>query len=168
MLTLSDSSNGVKSFFVFVFFFLCVCACACMLVTQSYPTLCYPTDCSPPGLSVHGILQARILENSLLQRNFPTQGSNCGLLYCRQILYHLSSWEVFFFCTWVFFHCGGSDSKESACSAGELGSVPRLGRYPGERSDYLFQYSCLENSVDRGDWQATVQGVAKSWTQLSN
>ena len=74
-----------------------VCACACMLVTQSYPTLCYPTDCSPPGLSVHGILQARILENSLLQRNFPTQGSNCGLLYCRQILYHLSSWEVFFF-----------------------------------------------------------------------
>ena len=57
---------------------------------------------------------------------------------------------------------GGSDGKESACNAGELGSVPRLGRSPGERSGYLFQYSCLENSVDRGAWQATVHGVAKS------
>ena len=51
-------------------------------------------DYSPLGSSVHGISQIRILEciaNSLLQMIFPTQGSNLGLLYCRQILYHLSN-----------------------------------------------------------------------------
>ena len=59
-------------------------------VTQSCPTLCDPMDYSPPGFSVHGILQARILEwgsHFLLQRIFPTQGSNPSLLCCRQILY---------------------------------------------------------------------------------
>ena len=50
-----------------------------------------PKDCNPPGSSVHGILQAWILDShSLLQGIFSTQGSNLGLLYCRQILYHLS------------------------------------------------------------------------------
>ena len=50
-------------------------------------------DCSPPSSSVHGILQARIMEwlaHSLLQGIVPTQGSNLGLLHCRQALYHLS------------------------------------------------------------------------------
>ena len=64
-----------------------------VLVTQSCPTLCDPKDCSPPGSSIHGILQARILEwtaSSLAQRIFLTQGSNPGLLCCRQSLYHLS------------------------------------------------------------------------------
>ena len=62
------------------------------LVSQSCLTLCDPMDCSPPGSSVHGILQARILESchSLLQGIFLTQGSNPGLLHCRQILYPLS------------------------------------------------------------------------------
>ena len=62
---------------------------------------------------------------------------------------------------------GGSDCKESACNAGDLGSVPGLRRPPGEENGYTFQYSSLENSMDRGAWQATVHGVAKSWTQLS-
>ena len=44
---------------------------------------------------------------------------------------------------------GGSDSKESACNAGELGSVPELGRSPGEGNGYPHQYSCLENSTDK-------------------
>ena len=47
-------------------------------------------DCSLPGSSVHGILQARAGCSSLLQGTFPTQGSNLGLMHCRQILYHLS------------------------------------------------------------------------------
>ena len=54
---------------------------------------CNSIDCSPPGSSVHGIRQVRILEwvsHSILQGTFPTQGSNAGLLQCRQILYHLS------------------------------------------------------------------------------
>ena len=55
------------------------------------------------------------------------------------------------------FH-GGSDDKESACNAGDPGS----GRFPGEWNDNPLQYSCLENSMDRGAWWAKVHGVAKS------
>ena len=54
--------------------------------------------------------------------------------------------------------------KQSACHAGDPGSVPMLGRSPGEGNGYPFQYSCLENPMDRGAWQATVQGVTKSQT----
>ena len=61
-----------------------------------------------------------------------------------------------------------SVGKESACSAGDLGSIPGLGRSPGERNGNLFQYSCLENPMDRGAWSAVVHGVAKSWAWLSN
>ena len=61
-----------------------------------------------------------------------------------------------------------SDGKESACSAGDPGSIPGSGRSPGEGNGYPFQYSCLENSLDRGAWWATVFGVAKSQTQLSD
>ena len=63
---------------------------------------------------------------------------------------------------------GGSDGKESACNAGDLGSIPGLGRSPGEGNGNPLQYSSLENSMDRGAWQATVHGVTKSGTQLSN
>ena len=59
---------------------------------------------------------------------------------------------------------GGSDDKEFTCSAGDLGSIPRLERSPGEGNGYPFQYSCLENSMDRGAWWATVHGVTKSQT----
>ena len=51
---------------------------------------------------------------------------------------------------------GGSDGKESACNAGDLGSIPGLGRSPGERKAYPLQYSFLENSIDGGAWQGTV------------
>ena len=47
---------------------------------------------------------------------------------------------------------GGSDSKESTCNVGDLGSVPGLGRYPGERNGNPLQYYCLENPMDRGAW----------------
>ena len=62
-----------------------------MLVAQSCLILCNPMDCNLPGSSVHGILQARILVgcHALLQGIFPIQGSNPGLLNCRQILYCL-------------------------------------------------------------------------------
>ena len=58
--------------------------------------------------------------------------------------------------------------KESACHAGDLGSIPRSGRSPGEGKGNPLQYSGLENSMDRGAWQAAVSGAAKSWTQLSD
>ena len=56
--------------------------------------------------------------------------------------------------------------KESACQAGDTGSVPALGRSPGEENDNPLQYSCLENSTDRGAWWATGHGVTKSQTRL--
>ena len=57
---------------------------------------------------------------------------------------------------------GVSDGKESACNGGDPGSIPRWGRSPGEVNGYPLQYSCLENSVDKGIWQVTVHGIAKS------
>ena len=57
---------------------------------------------------------------------------------------------------------GGSDSKESACNAGDLGSVSGSGRSPGEGSGYPLYYFCLENPVDRGAWRPRVPGVAKT------
>ena len=61
---------------------------------------------------------------------------------------------------------GASAGKKSTCNVGDLGSIPGLGRYPEEGNGYLLQYFGLENSMDRGAWQATVHGVAKSWTWL--
>ena len=56
---------------------------------------------------------------------------------------------------------GGSDYKEPACNPGDLGLIPGSGRSPGEGTGNPLQYSCLENSMDRGACQATVHGVAK-------
>ena len=61
-----------------------------------------------------------------------------------------------------------SVGKESACNAGDLGSISGLGRSPGERNGNPLQYSCLENPMDEGAWWATVHGVTRSRTQLSN
>ena len=61
-------------------------------------------------------------------------------------------------------YSGGSDGKESTCSAGDLGLIPGLGKPPGEGNDNPLQYSCLENPMDRGAWWATVHVVTKSRT----
>ena len=61
---------------------------------------------------------------------------------------------------------GGSEGKDSTYNAGDLGSIPGFGGYPGEGNSYSLQYSGLENSIERGDWQATVHGVTKSRTWL--
>ena len=62
---------------------------------------------------------------------------------------------------------GGSDSKESACSAGDLGLIPGLGRSPGGGHGNPLQYSCLENPMDRGAWRAIIHEVTEL-AQLSN
>ena len=61
-----------------------------------------------------------------------------------------------------YFCC--SDGKESVCNAGDLGSIPGLGRPPGEGNGNPLQYSYLENPMERGAWRATVNGVVKSRT----
>ena len=60
---------------------------------------------------------------------------------------------------------GGLDGKESTCNAGDAGLIPGLGRSPGEGHSNPLQYSCLENSMDRGAWWAMVHRVAMSWTR---
>ena len=63
---------------------------------------------------------------------------------------------------------GGSEVKVSACNAGDLGSIPGLGRSPGERNGNPLQYPCLENPMDGGAWRAAVHGVAESQARLSD
>ena len=63
---------------------------------------------------------------------------------------------------------GGSDSKETACDAGDMGFIPESGRSPGEENGYPLQYSCLGNSMDRGAWRAIVLRVAKNRMRLND
>ena len=63
---------------------------------------------------------------------------------------------------------GGSDSRDSACNTGDPGSIPGLGRSPGEGNVNPLQHSCLQNSLCREAFQATIHGVAKSRTRLSD
>ena len=63
---------------------------------------------------------------------------------------------------------GGSEVKASACNEGDLGSIPGSGRCPEEGNGNPLQYSCLENPMDVGAWWATVHGVVKSQTRLSD
>ena len=63
---------------------------------------------------------------------------------------------------------GGSDSKESTCNAGDPGLMPGLRRSPGEVNGNPLQYYCLKNPMVRGAWWATVHGVTKNWTPLSD
>ena len=63
----------------------------------------------------------------------------------------------------IIFECS-SAGKKSAYNSGDPGLIPRLERSPGEGIGYALQYSCLENSVDRGAWRATAHGVLKSQT----
>ena len=131
-------------------------------VTQLCLTLCDPLDCSLPGSSIHGIFQARILEWVAVSfsrgtsqprdrtRVFHIVGIRFTIWATREVhLYH----EVGF--------PGSSNGKESACSAGDLGLIPGLGRSPGEGNGNPLQYSCLENPMDRGAWRVTVHGVAR-------
>ena len=135
------------------------------LVTQLCLTLCDYMDCSPPDSSVHGILQGRILEwvasRSLLQGIFPTQGSNPGLLHCRQILYQLSyqgsPWFV---------------SLEKSLMLGKTEDRRRRGR---QRMRWLegitdamdMNLGKLQEMVrGRETWHAAVLGGTKNWTRL--
>ena len=78
---------------------------------------------------------------------------------------HLSHWRGLCCCKGF---PGDSDGKASACNAEDLGSIPGLGRSPGEGNGTPLQYSCLENPMDRGAWWAAVHGVARSRTRLSH
>ena len=85
-----------------------------------------------------------------------------GLL--QEMLYSIKgAWRLFFLVTMSMLPWWLS-SKESACNAGDAGSIAGSGRYPGEGKGNPLQDSCLENPMDRGALWATVHGVTKSWT----
>ena len=65
------------------------------------------------------------------------------------------------------FPCSSAGKKKSACNAGDPGSIPGLGRSPGEGNGNPLQYSCLENPMDRGAWQATVHGGKRVGHELA-
>ena len=144
--------------------------CCHCLVAQSYPTLWDPMDYTLPWNSPGK--NTWVGSHLLLQGIFPTQGSNHVSCIVKQILYHWATREALLSnCSYflrVLFLVGGSDGKVSAYNTGDPGSVPGSGRPPREGNGNPLQYSCLENSMDGGAWKATVHGVTKSRTRLSN
>ena len=107
---------------------------------------------------------------SLLQAIFPAQGSNPGLPHCRQILHQLSHQEStclpIYITNWAF--QVALLVKNAPANARDTGSIPGLGRFPGEGNGNLLQYSCLGNPMDRDAWQVTVHRVTKNQARLHN
>ena len=158
----------------------------CVLVTQSCPTLCDPMDCSLPGFSVHGILQARILEWIALPFSRGTSQPRDRTLVAQGVFSQLEVFPSLNCCLFADSHpalCNpmgctrlpcpslfprvGTSGKESACQMQETqrnGFDPWLGRSLGGGNGNPLHYFCLENSMDREAWQATVHGVTKSQT----
>ena len=120
--------------------------CSTCSVAQLCPILWDHMDCSPPGFSVYRIFQARILECVAIS---SCRGSNPNLLHCKWIP------------TWL-------SGTESACNAGDVGSISGSGRSPGGRNGNRLQYSCLENPIDREAQWVTTLRVSKSCTCLNN
>ena len=119
-------------------------------VAQPCLTLCDPLDCSLPGFSVHGIFQARVLECVAISfsrgSSRPRDWTQVSHIVGR--------------CFTLWATRKALDGKESGCNAGDLGLVLESGWSPGKGNGYLLQYSCLENPMGRGAWQATVYNWA--------
>ena len=99
---------------------------------------------------------------------FTTKKRNpcvCGSAKFKPVLFKVNYIQSL---SWALGFPGGSDGEEAACNAGDPGSIAGLGKFPGVQNNYPLQYSCLENPMDWEAWQATVHGVPKSQTWLSN
>ena len=139
-------------------------------VAQSCPTLCDPVDCGLPGFCFRkGVLQAWILKG--IDQYWLPYSSRALFFLLPSLPAPLSTW--FYVCMCIFIpHLLKSDesvvnnSPANGRVAGDAGSISGSGRSLWEENVYPLQYSCLENSVDRGAWWATVHGVTESWTWL--
>ena len=109
---------------------------------QSCPTLCDPIDGSPTGSPVPGILQ----QEHWSGLPFPSPTHEQHFSKPSRSPKARKVWET------IPGFPGGSDGEESACCAADQGSIPGLGRFPGEGNGYPLQYSCLGNPMDRGAW----------------
>ena len=138
--------------------YICVRVSMC---AQFCPTLCDPRDCSPPCPSIHGILQTRILEWVAISfsRGYsqPKDRMSISCISCH--------WQAD---SLLLHKLGSLINAESACHTGDPGLIPGLGKSPRDGKGYPLQYSCLENSMERGAWWATVHVVAESRTRLNN
>ena len=130
------------------------------LYSQPIRFMPHPPGKSPSSSKCH-LLTWTLLGPSKNNYNVPTLHSPKPLLWELKALYHYPGICAGPLLDWGF--PGGSDGKQSACNVGGLGSIPGLGRSPGERKGYPLQYTGLENSMNY-----TVQGVAKSCTWLSD
>ena len=122
------------------------------------PTRCNLMDCSLPGSSVHGFFGASILGRAATP--YSGGSSRCGGQ--ARISCCLQRWQMGSFP--LVPH--GKESASRAGDAGDLSSIPGLGRFPGGGCSNSLQDSCLKYPMDRGAWWATVYGVTKSQTQL--
>ena len=95
---------------------------------------------------------------------FPIPLSSCNHFTFKESDFYLFIYNLNYLFMAVLGFPGGSVSKESTCSAGDPGSIPGLGRSPGEENGNPLQYSSLENPMDRGAGRATVHGVIRSQT----
>ena len=156
-------------------------------VTQSCPTLHDAMDCSPPSPSIHGIFQARVLEwvaisFTITCHRAPEKKIKEGISVGHQrkdkrwpfsrnqspgeskTIHVTKKQQLHQFILPPGGFLGGSESKESACNIEDPGSIPGSGRSFGEENGNPLQYSCLENSMDRGAWWAAVHRDTKSET----
>ena len=143
-------------------------------------TLCDPMDCSLPGFSIHGIFQARILERVAISLEVGQRGSCCDL--CQSILFSSLSFIVsdlifssLIHFDLIFVYVVRRASQvvlmvRSLCANAvdirDADLTPELGRSPGGGHGNPFQYSYLENTMDRRAWWAIVLEVTRSWTGL--
>ena len=132
------------------------------------PAVCeLSLHCSSSPACYPGIMLIIIQPLQNLLNGLPSPSHSCGqslCVSCSVLKVHLFLHVSLF---WGNFP-GGLVVKNLPANAGDVGSIPGWGRSPGEGNGNLLQYSCLENSMDRGAWQVTVHGVAKSWTWLNN
>ena len=149
-------------------------------IAQSCLTLRNSMNCTPPGSSMHGILQARILEwvtipfsrGSPRRRNQTRVSYIAGRFFITEPPKHKCNLVLYFSKDLVNYVPAAANiglprwlnSKESKYNAGHMSLIPESGRSLGEGNGYPLQYSCLQNSMDRGAWWVTVHGVAKSQT----
>ena len=104
-----------------------------------------------------------VLYNLFINPIFP--------LWVYILVFHIYIWNRYLYlylCIYLYLFRGGSDGKKSACSVGDPSLIPGLGRSTRAGNGYSLQYSCLENSMDRGAWLYKVHGIAKSQRWLSN
>ena len=142
-------------------------------VAESCPTLSNPTDRSLPGSSVHGIFQARVLEWDAIAFSeihdkvyLMTTPKTSRLCHVAKLTppKKRKKWlrlRVIIGLPWWL-------RQQGACNTGHPVSVSGSGRCPGEGNGNPLRYSCLGNPTDRRAWRATVHGVAKNWTWLSD